>query len=71
MNNQEAYDELDNIISSIDLLVNEISNQYYIDMLNELKYQAQDELEEVERQLQEEQWQEEREMNHQFERSRF
>lgn len=71
MNNQERFDELDNIVSSIDLLVSEISNQYYIDMLNEIKYQAQDELEEVEEMLQEEQEREERETNYQFERSRF
>lgn len=71
MNNQERFDELDNIVSSIDLLVSEISNQYYIEMLNVLKYEAQDELEEVAKLLLEEQEREEREMNYQFERSRF
>lgn len=71
MNYQDRYDELDNIVSSIGLLVSEISDKDYIDMLNEIKYQAQDELEEVEEKLQEEQEREEMEMNLQFERSRF
>lgn len=71
MNNQERFDELDNIVSSIDLLVDEITDKYYIDMLNEVKYQAQTELEEVEEMLQEEQEREEKEMNFQFERSRI
>ena len=71
MNYQDKYDELDNIVSSINLLIDEISDNDYIDMLNEIKYQAQDELEEVEEKLQEEQELEEREMNLQFERSRF
>ena len=71
MNYQERYDELDEIVTSITLLVNNISDKDYIDMLNEIKYQAQTELEEVEELLQEEQEREEREMNYQFERSRF
>lgn len=68
---QDKYDELDNIINTLDNLIDEITDRYYIDMLNELKFEAQNELEEVEEQLQKEQEVEEREMNIFFERSRL
>ncbi len=71
MDFQERYDELDNIVSSIDILVDDISDKYYIDMLNEIKFEAQSELEEIEEELQKEQEAEEREMNYQFERERL
>lgn len=71
MDLQRRYDELDEIVSSINLLIDEIDDQNYIDDLSEIKYRAQDELEEVEEKLQEEYEKEQREMNHQFERSRF
>ena len=71
MNNQERYDELDNIVSSIDMLVDDIKDKYYIDVLNEIKFEAQNELEEIEEELQKEQEAEEREMNYQFERERL
>lgn len=71
MENQEKYDELDNIISTIDILIDDISDPYYIDMLNTLKFEAQNDLEEVQEKLQEEYEKEESEMNFQFERSKF
>ena len=71
MNHQERYDELDNIVRSIDMIVDEITDKYYIDMLNEIKFEAQNELEEIQEKLQEEYEKEEREMNQQFERSRL
>ena len=71
MDKQDRYDELDNIVRTLDILVDEISDNYYKDMINDLKYEAQTELEEVEEELLEEERQEEREMNYQFERSRF
>ena len=71
MDLQQRYDELDEIVSSINLLVDNITDNDYIDMLNEIKYQAQVELEEVEEKLQEEYNQEERQMNKEFERSRL
>lgn len=63
MDYQERYDELDNIVSSIDILVNDISDKNYIDMLNEIKFNAQNELEEVEEKLQEEYNKEEKQLN--------
>ena len=71
MDLQIKYDELDEIVSSINLLIDEIDDQDYIDDLNEIKYRAQDELEEVQEKILEENEREEREMNRQFERSRF
>ena len=71
MEYQERYDELDNIVKSIDVLIDDITDKYYIDMLNEIKFEAQNELEEVQEKLQEEYEKEEREMNQQFERSRL
>lgn len=71
MDNQERYDERDNIVSSLNILINEITDKDYIDMLNEIKYQAQEELEELEEILQAEQWQEFQQMNNDFERSRL
>ena len=71
MDFQRKYDELDEIVSSINLLIDEIDDQDYIDDLNEIKYRAQDELEEVQEKILEENEREEREMNRQFERSRF
>ena len=71
MDLQERYDELDEIICSINLLIDAITDKYYIEDLNEIKYRAQEELEEVQEKLQEENEREEKEMNYQFERSRF
>lgn len=71
MDNQERYDERDNIVSSLNILINEITDKDYIDMLNEIKYQAQDELQQLEEILQVEQWQEIQQMNNEFERSRL
>lgn len=69
MENQDKYDELENIVNTIDLLIDEISDKYYIDYLNEIKFEAQNELDEVSEQLEEEQEREDREMNYQYERS--
>ena len=71
MDLQERYDELDNIVSSIDILVDDISDKEYIDMLNEIKFNAQNEKEEIEEKLQEEYEKEERQMNYEYERRRL
>ena len=60
MDYQDRYDELDNIINSIDILIDEISDKDYIDRLNEIKFEAENELEEVSEKLEEEQKREER-----------
>lgn len=71
MDKQERYDELDNIYSTLDVLIDEITDKYYIDMLSSLKYEALDEKEELEIELQRIYDKEEKEMNQEFERSRI
>ncbi|MGN1271455.1 MAG: hypothetical protein ACI4UX_05805 [Clostridia bacterium] len=66
MSNQERYDELDNIVSSINILIDDISDRDYIDRLNEIKYEAQNELDEVAEKLQEEQNREERQREKEY-----
>ena len=53
MDLQEKYDELDNIISTLNVLVEEIEDKDYIEQLREIKYQAENEMEKVEKELQE------------------
>lgn len=66
---QEKYDELDNIISTLDVLIDEIENEHFIEMLREIKFEAEEELEEVQEDLRQEIDEEEKEMDYQFERS--
>lgn len=67
---QNKCEELENIIESTGLLISEITDKYYIDLLKEIQNQAKEELDEVQEQINEEQETELREMNYQFERSR-
>ena len=68
---QERYDELDNIINSLDVLIDDITDKYYIDILNEIKFEAQNELEELQEELNGLYEEEEKEANYQYERSRL
>ena len=68
---QDRYDELDNIILGIDDIVENVKDKYYIDMLNDLKFEAQTEQEEIEERLRKEYQKEEYQMNYEFERSRI
>lgn len=70
MDLQEEYDELDNIISTLDTLISEIKDKYYIDSLNDLKFEAQTRLDEIEPELVKQQYVEEQEMNYEFEMCR-
>ena len=40
MDLQERFDELDNIVRTLDSLINDIKDKEYIDMLNEIKFEA-------------------------------
>ena len=71
MDLQDRYDELDNIITTLDSLIDEITDRDYIDQLREIKWQAENELEEVSKDLREEYDREEQEMEYQYERSQF
>ena len=66
---RNKYDELDNIISSIRILTKEITDKNYIEQLELIQYEAQNEFEEVSEQLSAEQEKEYAEMNYQYERS--
>ena len=66
---RNKYDELDNIISSIRILTKEITDKNYIEQLELIQYEAQNEFEEVSKQLSAEQEKEYVEMNYQYERS--
>lgn len=71
MNYQDRYDELENIVNTLDNLVDEISDKYYIDMINELKYEAKKELEGVEEKLYNDEQEEQRELENEFNRGRL
>lgn len=53
MNLQDRYDELDLIIREIDYILDEITDKNYKEQLELIKFDAQDELEELEPKLQE------------------
>ena len=66
---RNKYDELDNIISSIRTLTKEITDKNYIEQLELIQYEAQNELDEIEPQIQKLEKEEEREINIEYERS--
>ena len=66
---RNKYDELDNIISSIRILTKEIIDKNYIEQLELIQYEAQNELDEIEPQIQKLEEEEEREINREYERS--
>lgn len=71
MDYQDKYDELDNIISNLNILIDEITDKNYIEQLQEIKFEAMNELEEIEPILQKNYDEEEKEMNRQFESGRL
>lgn len=66
MDLQERFDELDNIVSTLRVLRDEITDKDYIEQLDLIKYQAMNEMEEINNQLEEEYDREQREMDRQF-----
>ena len=67
----EEYDELDNIVNTLDTLIGETSDQYYIDVLEEIRMEAFSQREEKQKEIEKLEEKENREMNYQFERSRL
>ena len=59
---QDRYDELDDIVRTIDELIDRISDKNYIDQLKETMYQAMNEKEDIETRLQEQYANEEEEL---------
>ena len=68
---QNRYDDLDNIESSLRVLIDEITDKYYIEQLQEIMYEAAGEKEDIEQILIKEQEKEMAEENMDFERSRL
>ena len=69
MDIQDRYDELDNIVRTLDMLVEDLNDKYYIDWINDIKFEAENELEEVSERLEEEQKREERQQEYLYESS--
>lgn len=64
-------DELETIVDGIDSIVDNISDKYYIDVLNEAKYEAENELDEIDDKIVEYEDEAEKEESIAFERSRI
>ena len=69
MDLQDRYDELDNIVRTLDILVDDINDKYYIDLINDIKFEAENELEEVSEKLEAEREREEMQQEYEYERS--
>lgn len=66
---QEKYDELENIVSTLDVLIDEVSDEYFKGSLRDLKFEAEEQMEALEEDLRKEQDDEDYEINYQYERS--
>lgn len=60
MSLQDKYDELTDIIDTLDNLIERISDEDYVAQLRETLYQAENRRQEIEPRLQKEQWEEEK-----------
>lgn len=63
---QQKYDELDDIIDTLDRLIDRIEDRNYIEQLEETKYEAQEEFADVAERLQEERDIEERQQEKEY-----
>lgn len=70
MNLQERFDELDNIVSTLRILADEITDKDYIEQLNLIRYQAMNEMDEISNQLEEEYDREQAELERQYDMGR-
>lgn len=69
MDIQNRYDELDNLLSTIDVLIDEIESKDIIDDLEYIKYNYMGEKEDLEKELAKMQEQEEKELENEYIRS--
>ena len=68
---ENKCEELENIIDTTELLISEITDKYYIDLLKQISFEAKTKLEEIQEQIKHEQDIELREINYIYERSRI
>ena len=73
MDYQAIYDDLYRFIKNMEMAIDDIDDEIYmkdyIDRMNELKFDAENELEEIGEKLEEERKKEENRMNYEYERS--
>lgn len=68
---RNKYDELDNIISSIRILTKEIKDKDYIERLEIIEFDAQDELDEIIPRIEQLEEEEEKELENEYNRERI
>lgn len=51
MDLQEQFDDLDNIVITLTMLMRETKDKYFIDMLSDLKFEAQNQRDEIQERL--------------------
>lgn len=68
---RDRYDELDNIISSIQILTKEIKDKDYIEKLEIIEFEAQDELDEITPRIEQLEEEEEKELENEYNRERI
>ena len=71
MNYYDRSDELEDIVDTLDRLVDDIKDKYYKDVLNDIKYEAQMELDGVEEKIAEIEREEQRELEREFDKERL
>ena len=68
---RDRYDELDNIISSIQILTKEIKDKDYIERLKIIEFEAQDELDEITPRIEQLEEEEDKELENEYNRERI
>ncbi len=67
----DRHGELEEIVDTLDSLADDVTDKYYKDMINDLKYEVQTDLDEVDKEISKLEKKELEEENRQFERSRL
>ena len=68
---RDRYNELDNIISSIQILTKEIKDKDYIERLEIIEFEAQDELDEITPRIEQLEEEEEKELENEHNKERI
>lgn len=66
MDLQDKYDELDNLISTLRILIDDLTDRNYIDQLELIKFEAQNEFDEISERLDDLREQEEKELEREY-----
>ena len=71
MDDQEKYEDLDNIEATLNVLIEETLNEYYIDQFKNIITEIQEEKEELEKNLRKERDLENYQFNNDYEKSKI